>query len=104
MICATINTAPSSLSLRTLINNATPGQIPDSFSGRVSAIHLQWVDATAVITWLAGDLGNFATAFHRLQNDRTQLILRSPGGNQLSLDEIFIQGGGNLMRVLAFSV
>lgn len=104
MICATVVAPNDSTSLRTVIETATPGQIPANFSGRVAAIHLQWVNNTTVITWLAGDPGTFETTFHRLQSDRQQLILLAPTGNQLSIDEIFVEGNGSILRVIAFSI
>lgn len=105
MIAATVSVPGSAASLRTLVNIATPGQIPDTFSGRVAEVHLQWAGAagqTVNITWKTGVTAVEENG-HRLQEDRRELILRSPYTNQLSIDDIYVNGTGSI-RVLAYSV
>lgn len=105
MIAATVSVPASALSLRTLINTATPEQILNTFSGRIAEINLQWAGSagqTINITWRTGST-DFTENGHRLQEDRRLLTLRSPTDNQLNIDEIFVNGSGS-MRILAYSI
>ena len=95
MIAATI-TPPtgSSSSLRTLINDATPGQIPSGATGRVYIVALQWVNGSVFVQALGGSSAALEQG-HFLDSTNRLLILEGPSGIPLSLDDIYLSGTGS---------
>lgn len=91
MYAATIIPAATAATLRSLINAATTGQISDSFPGRCFEIILQWVAGTVDINWKSGTVAAADSGFQLSTSDRS-LTLRTPTGNQLSIDDIYISG------------
>lgn len=100
MYAATVSPAATAATLRSLINAATPGQIPDTFNGRAFELVLQWATLTVDINWKSGTVGASDSGFQLTTSDRS-ITLRAPTHNQLSIDDIYLSSaGGGTARVI----
>lgn len=102
MFAATVSPAATAATLRSLINAATTGQVPDVsvFNGRCFEIIFQWATLTVDVNWKAGTVGASDSGFQLSTSDRS-LTLRAPTHNQLSIDDVYLSSsGGGTARVI----
>lgn len=98
MITATVTATATVTSLRDLINTALPdsGDIPPTFNGRCFQVTLLPLAASTA------SIASIPTGGAALANNSVLLPVGiyvdflSPTGNQISIDEIFLVGGGTV--------
>src|SRR5215510_5606555 len=110
MICATVTLTTSGQTLRTLIDTATPGQIPTASGGRVCEIQIQALTGTFYLVFKPGSVTlttDSGFLFQDMATDTTgahnRMVMRAPTGNQLSLGDVVLAGaaGGETARIAA---
>lgn len=115
MIAATVTLTTSGVSLRTLIDAATPGQLNtiSFYNNRVCEVqleaetgtfHIVYKPGTVVLATDSGFEGNDTTIDTTGASNR--IVFRCPTSNQLSLADIYVAGvaGGELVRVVAYTL
>lgn len=96
MFSATVTLAAGGQSLRTLVNAAVPNEIPgiDQFTGRSYQVTLiaQTGATASIVSRSGGPIANNGV----LIPVNIEIVFRSPTGNQISIDEIFLAGAGTV--------
>jgi hypothetical protein len=107
MITATVTMVLNTgVSLRSLIETATPGQVPAPFNGRIAEVQIQWATGTFHLVFKSGTVVLATDSGFQFSTTDRLLSLRSPTWNQLSLDDIFLAGaaGGETGRITAYTI
>ena len=107
MIAATVTlTLNTGISLKTLIDTATPGQLKPGFNGRVAEVQIQWATGTFHLVYKSGAVVLATDSGFAFSTTDRLLTLRAPTWNQLGLDDIYLAGaaGGETGRVTAYTI
>jgi hypothetical protein len=98
MYTATVTVGATATSIRDLVNTAVPGEIPTpAFTGRCYQVTLlPLTGSTASISSRGGLVAGIDADNFVLLPANVPFVFQSPTGNQISIDEIFLSGGGTV--------